>query len=94
MIRNPLETMAQAAYHSWINGMEGIEPRWDDLPESFKDRFRRSLREGLLALAHRAVLTDELVIVTGPNGIRTTPDDRRDIFRVICSNIALAGESK
>ena len=60
-----IEHAAQAAYQEWIAGLESVEPKWEDLPQDFRDRLVRAQYAGFMALiaAHeqrseRSVLDD------------------------------------
>lgn len=48
---NPtLERAARAAYEAWIDDVRDLEPAWDDLPESHRDRLVGSTRAMLMAV--------------------------------------------
>ena len=45
-----LEKMARATYANWIEGVEDLEPAWDALPESHRDRLIRCQTAALQAI--------------------------------------------
>jgi hypothetical protein len=45
-----VEQMAKAAYEKWIEGVESLEPHWDALPQSHRDRLTESQRAAVLAM--------------------------------------------
>lgn len=38
-----IEAAAKAAYESWIEDVRALEPSWEELPSSHRDRMRRSI---------------------------------------------------
>lgn len=45
-----IELAAKAAYEKWIEGVESLEPSWDQAPEDFKDRLMEAQRAALEAI--------------------------------------------
>lgn len=45
-----IERVARAAYKNWILGVEDLEPRWKDLPESHRENMMASMRAALAEL--------------------------------------------
>jgi hypothetical protein len=45
-----LETMARATYAKWIEDVRDLEPSWDDLPDSHRDRLIDASRAALQSI--------------------------------------------
>ena len=45
-----IEKMAKATYVKWIEDVQDLEPPWDDLPESHRDRLIGATRAALQAI--------------------------------------------
>ena len=45
-----IEKMAKATYVKWVEDVQDLEPPWDDLPESHRDRLIDATRAALQAI--------------------------------------------
>lgn len=45
-----VERAAKAAYTKWIEGLESIEPPWEQMPQDFRDRMVDAQRAAIKAM--------------------------------------------
>lgn len=91
----PIEAMAKAAYDEFVGPMRVIEPAWEILPDSHRNRMMESMSAALLALAE-CDLSDELIDGEAEGMIWATSGDQIDMhrnnFKAIIRSIATGGE--
>jgi len=54
-----VERVAKAAYEKWIEGVETLEPPWEQMPQDFRDRMIGAQRAAIAAMREP---TDNMIV--------------------------------